>query len=118
MARFGLLYLGGGVIDGTRLLTPEWIEASWARQVEVKTPIYQTMIPGLDGYGYLWWRRTVGGVPWYCALGYGGQFVLVAPSLQMVVAGGSSLDARNPGMVPQFAGIFGIVDRLLQPAAR
>lgn len=117
MARFGLLYLGGGTIDGRRIIPAEWIEQSWAKRIEVKTPLYSNMIPGLDGYGYLWWRRSVAGVAWYCALGYGGQFVLVAPALDMVVAGGSSLDGRNPGMQKQFEGIFRLVDRYLQPAA-
>ncbi|MFN0180992.1 MAG: serine hydrolase domain-containing protein [Gemmatimonadales bacterium] len=117
MARFGLLFLGGGTIDGRRIIPSEWVEQSWAKQIEVKTPVYRDLIPGLDGYGYLWWRRSVSGVAWYCALGFGGQFVLIAPSLDVVVAGGSALDGRNPGMQKQFEGIFQLVDRYLQPAA-
>jgi CubicO group peptidase (beta-lactamase class C family) len=116
MARFGLLFLGRGRIDGRQVVPAEWVDSSWVRRIEVTAPVYRQMIPGLDGYGYLWWRRVVAGMTWYCALGFGGQFVLVAPDLNMVVAGGSALDARSPGLVQQFQGIFRLVDSYVQPA--
>jgi hypothetical protein len=31
----------------------------------------------------------------------------------MCRAGASALDARNPGLIPQFKGIFGLVDRIV-----
>jgi CubicO group peptidase (beta-lactamase class C family) len=37
-------------------------------------------------YGYLWWVADAPAVPVAFAWGYGGQFVYVVPSLQLVVA--------------------------------
>ncbi|MGH7466793.1 MAG: hypothetical protein ACRENP_02295 [Longimicrobiales bacterium] len=59
-------------------------------------PVYQPMVPNLIGYGYLWWIRSVGQHVMACALGLGGQFILVVPGLELVAAGTSALDARNP----------------------
>ena len=76
------------------------------------------LVPGITGYGYLWWLRTSNGKVMNCALGYGGQYVLVVPELKLVIAGASALDARNPGLIPQFKGIFGLVDQIVEAVSR
>jgi hypothetical protein len=53
-----------------------------------------------------------------CALGLGGQFVLVVPELDLVFAGASALDGRNPGNERQFGAIFAIVDRIVAGASQ
>jgi len=113
LARYGQLYLEGGTIGGKRIVPAEWIRASWEKRMSVESPIYQQMVPGLTGYGYLWWLRTSNGKVMNSALGYGGQFILIVPELQLVIAGASALDARNPGLIPQFKGIFGLVDQIV-----
>ena len=90
-----------------------WIDASWEKRSDVASPIYDAMVPGLTGYGYLWWLRKSNGRIMNSALGYGGQFILVVPELDMVIAGASALDGRNPGLIPQFKGIFGLVDQIV-----
>jgi CubicO group peptidase (beta-lactamase class C family) len=84
MAKFGQLYLDGGISQGRRLLSKEWIQESWGR--------YGRLAP-LDRnghqYGYLWWHHQyeVGGtiVETLEARGNGGQYIFVAPSLDLVV---------------------------------
>jgi CubicO group peptidase (beta-lactamase class C family) len=84
MAKFGQLYLDGGVWQGRRLLPEAWIQESWGR--------YGRLAP-LDRngheYGYLWWhhRYEVGEsvVETVEARGNGGQYIFVAPSLELVV---------------------------------
>jgi CubicO group peptidase (beta-lactamase class C family) len=66
MARFGTLYLQGGVWEGQQVVPATWVEAS-------VTP---------SQYGYQWWRLSNGG---YAALGYGGQRIAVVPDLELVV---------------------------------
>jgi CubicO group peptidase (beta-lactamase class C family) len=117
LLRFGQLYLHRGKLHGRQIVPADWVERSWARQVPVEDRNYLAMVPGLDGYGYLWWRRSVRGTPVYCGLGLGGQFVLVVPSLDLVAAGGSALDGRNPGTPKQFEGIFRIFDDYVLRAA-
>jgi CubicO group peptidase (beta-lactamase class C family) len=113
LARFGQLYLDRGSAGGRQVVPAAWIDASWEQRSEVASPIYASMIPGLTGYGYLWWLRKSNERIMNSALGYGGQFILVVPELQLVIAGASALDGRNPGLIPQFKGIFGLVDQIV-----
>jgi len=66
MAKFGYLYLEGGVWEGKQVVPADWVEASVS----------------LPHYGYQWWRLANGG---YAALGYGGQRIAVVPDLELVV---------------------------------
>jgi len=118
LARFGQLYLGRGTIDGKRILPAAWVDTSFAKLADIASPRYKEMISGLDGYGYLWWRRQSSGHTMIGALGHGGQFSLVVPSLDLVIAGASALDGRNPGVVPQFQGIFRLVDQIVASVSR
>jgi hypothetical protein len=80
MARIGLLMERGGMWNGERILSEEWIEKSAQKQGE--------MLGGVD-YGYLWQR---GWAPFgeelitaYWASGNGGQYIIILPDLEMVV---------------------------------
>ena len=76
---FGELYRNGGVAaDGQRLLSREWIDASWQ-------PRTNSRFTG-DGYGYGWFLREIAGEPVRYAWGYGGQMLYVVPSLGLTVA--------------------------------
>jgi CubicO group peptidase (beta-lactamase class C family) len=78
LAKFGLLYLQGGMWNGTRVLSAEWAADATARQVST----------GNDdgnwnyGYGYQFWRSRVG----YRADGSLGQFSFVLPDQDIVLA--------------------------------
>lgn len=81
LARFGLLYLGGGVWDGERLLSEEWIEF-------VRTPAPATRGDG-SFYGGQWWLvpgdRNDVPKDAYSTAGNRGQYVIVAPSHDLVI---------------------------------
>jgi CubicO group peptidase (beta-lactamase class C family) len=81
LARFGLLYLQGGVWDGERLLSEEWIEF-------VRTPAPATQGTGRF-YGGHWWlvpddRTDVPGDA-YSTSGRRGQYVILVPSQDLVI---------------------------------
>ncbi|HEX7061291.1 MAG TPA: serine hydrolase [Woeseiaceae bacterium] len=81
LARFGLLYLNGGMWQGERLLSPEWIEF-------VRTPAPATRKDG-SFYGGQWWlvpddRRDVPRDA-YTTAGNRGQYVIVVPSHDLVI---------------------------------
>jgi CubicO group peptidase (beta-lactamase class C family) len=92
MARFGYLYLNQGYWDGQQIISPEWIQQSTSSQIDTG---------GGDDYGYLWWVHPWRDQPSFEALGYGGQSIYVAPSLDLVVVVTSegSLDAPDPGPI-------------------
>ena len=90
MAKFGTLYLQGGVWEGQQVVPAEWVEAS-------VMPSY---------YGYQWWRLAGGG---YAALGYGGQRIVVVSDLEMVIV----ITGDFPGTTSRYLG-----DAFVIPAAR
>jgi CubicO group peptidase (beta-lactamase class C family) len=90
MAKFGYLYLHGGVWEGEQIVPAEWVEAS-------VTPLH---------YGYQWWRLANGG---YAALGYGGQRIAVVPHLDLVVVITGSFSGVTSGY---------LVDAFVVPAVR
>lgn len=81
LARFGLLYLQGGIWDGERLISEEWIEFS-------STPAPATV--GRGGfYGAQWWlvpedRNDVPSDA-YSTNGNRGQYTVVVPSHDVVI---------------------------------
>jgi Beta-lactamase class C and other penicillin binding proteins len=81
MARFGQLYLQDGVWNGWRILPEGWVAASTAKIVDNSNARMQ--LEGRQGYGYQFWRGRSGS---YCAFGMGGQFILVVPDQQLVLA--------------------------------
>jgi CubicO group peptidase (beta-lactamase class C family) len=76
-ARFGQLYLDGGVVGGTRLLPAAWV-ADAARTISHDPE---------DGKGYSmhWWQHWAERFPGsFNAAGYEGQYIAVVPSLELV----------------------------------
>jgi CubicO group peptidase (beta-lactamase class C family) len=83
LAKFGYLYLNGGVIDSQQIIPAAWIAESWQD--------YSVSSYGSIGYfhniryGYLWWIADVGDYQVYFAWGHGGQYIVIAPELDLVV---------------------------------
>jgi CubicO group peptidase (beta-lactamase class C family) len=104
MAKFGYLFLNGGYWKDKRIISPKWVNKS-------------TQGHSLDGaYGYLWWLRTyqIGPrrIESYHAGGWGGQFIIVARELDMVVVftgGNFNTDGDTP--------VFSRVESYILPAA-
>jgi CubicO group peptidase (beta-lactamase class C family) len=84
LLRFGTLYLERGSWNGRQVVPAEWVDSSF---------VQRTSSPwNGNGYGYGWWTRTSRGVRVHYAWGYGGQFVFVVPSLELVVVMTSEAD--------------------------
>jgi CubicO group peptidase (beta-lactamase class C family) len=80
MAKFGYLFLNRGVWNGERIISEEWVEESTKKHV---SPSWA------DGYGYQWWLKTYRSdsisVDSFYAAGWGGQRIIVFPSLDLVL---------------------------------
>lgn len=82
LARLGQLFLQKGVSGQRRLLPASWVERSTSAHKNTRVSIG----PLRDAqYGFLWWTVSAAREPLYLALGYGGQYVVVAPWLNLVV---------------------------------
>jgi len=77
-AKFGQLYLNGGVWNGVRVVPADWVTKSRERI----TPL------GNDFYGTLWWKRSFahggGTVECFFTSGNGGNFIFVFPTLDLI----------------------------------
>lgn len=82
MLKFGQLYLNRGRWDGEQLLPWQWVDQS-TRPAGLAAPRGRGRIYG--GYGYLWWLRGPRERGAYIASGYGGQYIYVSPTEDMVV---------------------------------
>ena len=86
LLRFGQIHLNGGTWDGTRVLPEWWPPLAWTPFVDNAYRDFQ--------YGLSWWIGDFDGVRTYFAWGYGGQFLFVAPDLNLVAVMTSSLTDR------------------------
>lgn len=92
-ARFGLLYLQGGAIDGRQIIPTEWVRDSLRTYSEHAWPDVGAFHN--IGYGYQWWTATVGNHHVQYAWGHGGQLIVLIPDRDMVVVATS--DPHYPG---------------------
>ena len=76
MVKLGQLYLQDGYSGNEQILSSEWIDRATSYKVS-------TGYPGIPGYGYLWWLP--GNDDSYVAIGFGGQYILVIPELDLVI---------------------------------
>ena len=83
MAKIGYLYLNEGRWDDEQIVPAEWVKASTQKHIPATLQ---------DGYGYQWWIADDGV---YMALGYAGQYILVAPEKEMVVVFTGDLAERD-----------------------
>ena len=84
LARIGQLFLQDGVWEGKRIVPEGWVRASTGIAVPDTLPANGT--PDW-GYGYQWWLRddvAAAGSRVIAARGYGGQFLIVVPGLDLV----------------------------------
>lgn len=88
MVAFGELYKNGGRVDDRQVLPASWI----ARSI---VPHGRSRWGSDREYGYGWWIRAFGAHDAYYAWGYGGQFIFVVPSLDLVVVTTSRSDVSR-----------------------
>ena len=78
MLAFGEMYLNRGRANGRQIIPESWVDTSFQ-------PLAESRRESGRFYGYGWWIRDMAGVQTAYAWGYGGQFIVVAPELDLVV---------------------------------
>ena len=108
MVAFGILHLRGGrAPNGAQVIPKAWIDSAWVRRT-------RSGWSGQD-YGYGWWIRRSGAHDVYFAWGYGGQFIFVVPTLDLVVVTTSDPNATNRER-GHLEAIYGVLDYSIVPA--
>jgi len=107
-AKFGQLLLNDGTWNGERIVSSAWLGESLVPVSELGWVDPEQWDWQVTGYGYQWWTGFYDNdgaiVDTFVAWGFGGQWVIVMPSLDLVVAINSngfdgSDDAINQGHV-------------------
>jgi len=83
MLKIGYLYLNQGQWQGEQIVPAQWVVASTHKQIGGTLQ---------DGYGYQWW---IAEPDLYMALGYSGQYIVVAAKQDLVVVFTSNLSERD-----------------------
>lgn len=86
MAKLGQLFLQKGNWQGKQLISPQWIEAASSAQIMQNPTASQEQVAASDwlqGYGYQMWRSRYDS---YRADGAFGQYILVLPKMDAVIA--------------------------------
>lgn len=113
LAKLGLLYLNGGRWNGTQVVPESWVRDSLSPHATISN-----RPTGFQRYGYQWWLGTArvgkGSVSWSAAVGWGGQRILIVPSMDLVVVltAGLYQDPRQTDITFEI-----LLDRVL-PAVR
>ncbi len=83
MARLGYLYMHNGSLNGEQIVPEEWVDESLTNYTNWNNSTWGD----LDdvNYGYLWWLGEIKNHEVFLAIGYGGQFVINFPDLNMIV---------------------------------
>jgi CubicO group peptidase (beta-lactamase class C family) len=83
MAVLGYLYLNDGKLNGQQIVPEHWVTESITNY---------TLFEGKNwgdlhnyNYGYLWWLGEINGNKAFIALGYGGQYIISFPDLDMII---------------------------------
>jgi len=113
MAKFGMLYLNNGNWKGQQIISEDWIKQSVKSYISV--PWDHEIF-----YGYLWWKMPIlmlngQRIEGYAAEGFGGQYIFVLPTLNMVVVFTSGIDWNRPELIYQ---PLELLQQFILPAVR
>jgi CubicO group peptidase (beta-lactamase class C family) len=109
LAKIGFLYLNNGYWNGQSIVSEHWVKESTDQKIQaVSHPIY-----GAFGYGYQWWVKKIDGCSSFRAWGRRGQFIVVVPELDLVIAV-TSETAPHPPTSIHYSPLFDLVAASVQ----
>lgn len=80
MIKIGKLILNQGVYNGKTILSRDYINEAILSKISA-----DSFVPFSSGYGYCWWTGQSVKGNYAFANGYGGQFIVVVPDLNLIV---------------------------------
>jgi CubicO group peptidase (beta-lactamase class C family) len=105
LAKIGYLYLNNGYWNGQSIVPEYWVKESTAQHIQAsRSPLYGTF-----GYGYQWWVKDVDGCSSFRAWGRRGQFIVVVPDLDLVLAVTSETAQPHPPTSTHYTPLFDLV---------
>lgn len=117
LARLGQLYLQAGQSGDTQVLPTDWVAAATTPRFTWRSDFGPL---AAFTYGYLWWVEEGQAEPGFFAWGYGGQFIYVVPSLDLVVVATTNWRSLSleGGAAPLEQAVLDLILNHIVPAAR
>ncbi|MEO8167692.1 MAG: serine hydrolase [bacterium] len=115
MARFGYLFVNNGLLDGRTILPAAWVQSSTQPHDD------QTRTWGMFRnvkYGYFWWAAQWNTDSVFLAVGYGGQFIIGVPRMNLVIVITSNADVTQAEADAHHLAILDVVARRVLSAVR
>ena len=110
LAKFGFLYLNNGYWNGQSIVSESWVKESTGQKMQtVNHPTY-----GKFGYGYQWWVKKVDDCNSFRAWGRRGQFTVIVPELDLVIAVTSDPGQPHPPTSIHYNPLFDLVATAVQ----
>ena len=112
IAVLGLLYLNGGRLNDKQIIPSEWVEYSISPSTNYTHPNEWGAWKNYN-YASLWWLGQFNGYDSFMGYGYGGQFLIVFPALDLIVVSTAKNDVPPEATNEQEWSVFEIVSRYI-----
>lgn len=106
MVKIGIMVKNNGKYNGRQVVPESWIRESLQTYTHSTASDYD--------YGYMWWNKQVGNYNINFAWGYAGQYILIVPELDAVVAITSDIE-KNKGSREYQNEMFSFIEHSLIP---
>jgi len=112
MALLGLLYLNKGKLNGIQIIPKDWIQLTLSPSTNLNHPNEWGAYKNYN-YAYLWWLGQIKEYDLFMGYGYGGQFVIVFPELNLIVVSTANYQVNPEVSTIQEWAIFEIVEKYI-----
>jgi CubicO group peptidase (beta-lactamase class C family) len=106
LMKIGVMVMNNGLWQGQQIVPADWIADS--------LDVYTRSNFNPYNFGYLWWQRRLGNYDVFFAWGSGGQYIMMLPALETVIAITSGPE-EGPGSRADRQNLFAFLEEKLIP---
>lgn len=115
MAVLGYLYLNDGRLNDLQIVPSDWVTLTLSPSTNFTHPNEWGAYKNYN-YAYLWWLGQINEHKLFMGYGYGGQFVIVFPGLNLIVVSTANHQVNPDTSTIQEWAIFHIIASYILPA--
>jgi CubicO group peptidase (beta-lactamase class C family) len=115
MAMLGYLYLNQGRLDSVQVIPRDWVELTLSPSTNFNHPNEWGAYKNYN-YAYLWWLGQINQTDLFMGYGYGGQFVVVFPDLNLIVVTTAKNQVDDDTSTIQEWALFDIISTSILPS--
>lgn len=114
-ALLGYLYLKNGMLDDVKIVPNDWIELTLSPSTNNQHPNKWGAWKNYN-YAWLWWLGQINNHNLFMAYGYGGQFIITFPDMNLIIVTTSRYEVDPDTSTIQEWAIFDIVADYIIPS--